>query len=72
MKLIRLKKLHVTRRYEEEVSSNLFDTEYDPDIDQCDLNKINEILHELVKNIANRNPLNTEFNIKSSASNKTR
>ena len=28
--------------------------------------------HELVKNIANRNPLNTEFNIKSSASNKTR
>ena len=47
-----------------------FDTEYDPDIDQCDLNKRNEIIHELVKNIANRNPLNTEFNIECSAPNK--
>ena len=29
-----------------------FDTEYD--LDQCDLNKRNEILHELVKNYCNQ------------------
>ena len=35
-----------------------------------DLNKRNESLHELVKNIATSNPLNTEFNIECSAPNK--
>ena len=58
MRLIRLKKLHVTKG---RFLQTYFDTEYDLDIDQCDLNKRNEILSELVKFIADRNPFNTEF-----------
>ena len=50
-----------------------FDSTFEPDINYCDLNKRNEFLRELVKNIATRNSLNTDFNIESSASkNKTR